>query len=1110
MGVVFVATDRLTRQNVALKRLHVPERVPAPSSSADATATATSVSIGNGQDSPSPSADSTTLRRLALAQEFRLLASLRHPNIISVLDYGFEEGYQPFFTMEIVPSALTFIEAAKDRPLGEKVHLIGQVLEALIYLHRRNTLHRDLKPANVLVSEGRVRVLDFGLATHVSQAVGKVGTPRYMAPEILLGQSASTASDLFSLGVMAYEVLTGAYPFPQESSRGLTWEIIHAMPDLGQVDQIDRALPAGAPAGKLRELIARLLTKEPAQRFQDARQALIELHAATGHAQAPESRAIRESYLQTAQFVGRDEELHILASALAKTKAGHGSSWLIAGESGVGKTRLSEELRIRALVGGAAVWTGQAVSEAGRAYQEWREPLLRLAVTVGLEDREAGVLAALFPDIGDLLGVAVAPLPATGPQQFQEMLLGVIDALLGRVRDPALILLQDLHWSGAESFAVLNHVNRAVENLPVMVVATYRDDEAPDLPARAPGMQILKLRRLPEAAIAELSESILGPRGRTPEVLEFLQRQTEGNVFFLVEVVRSLAESAGRLEEAFSSALPEHVVTSGISRIIHHRLDRVPESDRRLLELAAVAGRRIQLELLSALEPQRDITQWLHSCADCSVLNLAEAEWQFAHDQLREAVLERMVPERKSRIHYELAETIERLHPDDDRMAAMLAYHWGQAGHGKSELRWTMVAGAQMLQAGAYARAIEYANRALQLLPQIEDPAQRVAQETTLQLNLGTAYLVTKGHASPEMKRAFDRAGELCREQNDLSQLFRVLFGQSTFYLFRGELDSARELATQCLAMAESTGVPDLIVQSSFALGNALYWQGEFSAAEEHTAKILELWHPGDHVRHIAQFGHNPRLTLLTFTAWSRWARGFPDQALALAHEAMEMAEHSGHGFSRAIAIQILAFVHQFRNEPVETQQYAEMLLEMASEYPTYRIAGQILRGWALVKQDQIDQGIEEIEEAWDMWHSSGAGLAHGYYSLLLAEAYRRLGKARVGLALVESALTEVRKRHELCHESELLRVRGELLQTLPERQDLLAEESLTEALEVARSQGAKSLELQAALSLAALWIKQGKSPGAGRLLRSVYEKFDEGYNTVDLQLAKSQIEACS
>src|SRR5258708_37293375 len=197
MGSVFRATDRLTRTAVALKRVTaLPENLSFASK-----------------------ADHKTDLRVALATEFRTLSSLRHPNIISVLDYGFDDQRQPYFTMEYLENATPLSSDSKDRPLHKRIEMIIEMLQALVYLHRRSILHRDLKPGNVLVVNGRVKVVDFGLSVEVTTLSGKhetettAGTFAYMAPELFGGASVSKASDLYAVGVIAYELLVGHHPF---------------------------------------------------------------------------------------------------------------------------------------------------------------------------------------------------------------------------------------------------------------------------------------------------------------------------------------------------------------------------------------------------------------------------------------------------------------------------------------------------------------------------------------------------------------------------------------------------------------------------------------------------------------------------------------------------------------------------------------------------------------------------------------------------------------------------------------------------------------------------------------------------------------------------------
>lgn len=659
MGVVYRAYDRLTQQPVALKSV---------------------TKLGqHGLDF-----------RIVLAQEFRTLASLRHPHIVSVLDYGFDELRQPFFTMELLHNAENILTYGRNQPLQTQIDLLRQIYLALHYLHRRGIIHRDLKPDNVMVVEGDVKILDFGLAVPREQLKdddeNAVGTLAYMAPELLQNYPASESSDLYAVAIIAYEMFSGKHPIMDDNVPQTIRNVLTVKPDTESLD-----IPQW-----LKAVLDRSMEKEPHQRYQQARE-LIEIFNdyTTTHT---ETISLRESFLKAATFIGRDTELNTLKNALNQLMAARqGSSWLIAGESGVGKTRLMDELRTYALVEGAMVLRGQTITESTSPYQLWRDAVQHLALDADLTKREISILKQIIPSLpGEVIHDA---------QNAQMYLISTLEAILTRQKQPIVILLEDLQWA-KESLAILQRLNAIIEKLPVMIVASYRDDERPTLAEELPGMQLMKLERLSSEAIRALSESMVGEYNR--DIVTLLERETEGNVFFIVEVVRALAEDAGSLEMIGLKTLPPTVFARGINTLVQRRLERIPTRYRPLLQIAAVAGRQLDLTLLSKLSQGINLMDWLTTCASAAVLEVRDDKWLFAHDKLREGMLENL-PEEKA-IHLKIAQTLEEIYPDS--RWAKLAYHWGEAGIPEKEAHYSGLAGEESLERGIYPQAQAYLQRA--------------------------------------------------------------------------------------------------------------------------------------------------------------------------------------------------------------------------------------------------------------------------------------------------------------------------------------------------------------------------------------------------------------
>jgi tetratricopeptide (TPR) repeat protein len=689
MGTVYRAHDLLSGA-VALKRLHLSVE----EFSRDMTRTAGQTSTAAGKVA------------ISLAHEFRTLSSLRHPNVISVLDYGFDAEHRPYLTMELLDRAQTFVGAAKDKSYAVRLQLLTQVLQALAYLHRRGVIHRDLKPANVLVVDDQVKVLDFGISLareewKNQELTPSAGTPGYVAPELLRGESPSEQSDLYSFGLMATQLL---------SSKPVT-------------ERNPQVLLAAIEQPAVSRVLARLLAPEPRERYASAEEVITALSEATGQVLVSETAATRESFLQAARYVGREAERKRLEHAVDEALEGRGGAWLIGGESGIGKSRLIERIRAYAQTKGALVLRGQSVSAGSAPYQVWRGVLRWIPLLTTLDDVEAGVLKPLVPDIEKLVGREVPDPPALNADMARHRLLDTIEALLCRLEHPVMVLLEDLHWEATDSLALLARVVKRVSGLRMLIQTSYRNEERPDLPRELPGMEELKLARLNAEEIAQLSESMLGKAGRQPHLLQRLQQETEGNPFFLVEVVRALAEETGRLDQVGEAALPEKILSGGMQDVLRRRLEQVPASAKGLLDLAAILGREIDVAALRAAEPTTDVGAWLRTCASVAVLETLDARWRFAHDKLREGQLELLPRERLPALHRRAAEALEAAHPQDRDYATALAHHWRQAGDVRKEAFYSERVGEDALSLyGAAQEARPYLVRARELVTSEPNP----------------------------------------------------------------------------------------------------------------------------------------------------------------------------------------------------------------------------------------------------------------------------------------------------------------------------------------------------------------------------------------------------
>jgi tetratricopeptide (TPR) repeat protein len=529
-------------------------------------------------------------------------------------------------------------------------------------------------------------------------------------------------------------MIAGSHPFEARSVPTMMVNILHVTADYSKL--------AGHP--NIVPVLGRLMARNPEDRYTNAGEVIAALCKATGHPMPEESITIRESFLQSARFVGRDSERDQLFAVLRLALQGQGGAWLVGGESGVGKTRLLDEIRTLALVKGALVARGHSVPAGGSPYELWRDVLPLLVLQTELTDLEAGVLKTLLPNISDLIDRQVPDAPALEPESTRDRLLTVIEDVVSCQQQPVVIILEDLQWIGDDSLAVVKRLLNRVQTQSVLILGSYRDDERPDLPAELPSMNLLRLDRLTDGEVQQLSKAMLGAAGENPEVLSLLLHETEGNTFFIVEVMRTLAEEVGQLDLIGRVELPTQILAVGMEAIIERRLSRVPSEAVPLLQIAAVAGRQVDPVVLRMVKPGIDLDAWTTRCANAAILNVQDGVWVFSHNKLREGVLSELEPERRKVLHRLVAEAIEEAYPNGGDKAANLAYHWRVAGDDKRELHYATLAGRQSLTNGVYKEAVKWLTRAKELVavasaPEEKDETQ--LEEAVLERQIGEALI---------------------------------------------------------------------------------------------------------------------------------------------------------------------------------------------------------------------------------------------------------------------------------------------------------------------------------------------------------------------------------
>ena len=534
--------------------------------------------------------------------------------------------------------------------------------------------------------------------------------------------------------------------------------------------------------------------------------------------------------------------------------------------------------------------------------------------------------------------------------------------------------------------------------------------------------------------------------------------------------------------------------------------DGTPEV-RQMLEVASVVGEEWAVAAVAAgaQRPIEDIEAVCDELAgrQCFIEDSGVTVWpdgtsggsyRFLHALYSQVLYEQLGTARRRQLHRRIGTRLEAGYgARAGDVTIQLAIHFERGGETSQAVHYWQQVGDIAARRNAYHEAVA-----------------ALRQGLALQLTLGELLMAAKGMASPEAGEAFTRAHTLCQHVGETAQHVQVLRGLCRFHGAQARLRTADALSQRFFHLAQRQHDPTLLLEGRLAMGVVAFYRDDLVAARDHLEQSLALCDTPQLPAPLFPGGYELGVIHSAYFALLLWVLGYPDQAQQRSQEALVRAQQVGHTPSLAFAAVYASMLSQFRRDAAATQAGTDALMSTAAAQDLgYRVEqGSLLRGWALAMQGDAAVGVAQIRQGLAAAEGAGLQLFQPYRLTLLAEGYGQAGQPETGLRILAEALTAVAATEERRWEAEVHRLKGALLCQLPVPDVLQAEGCFQQALAVARSQHAKSLELRAAMSLSRLWQQQGQHAAARELLAPIYAWFTEGFDTADLQGAKPLLEA--
>jgi class 3 adenylate cyclase/predicted ATPase len=835
-------------------------------------------------------------------------------------------------------------------------------------------------------------------------------------------------------------------------------------------------------------------------------------------------------------LVGREQEIGLLRERWEQVKDGRGQVVLLSGEAGIGKSRLVQVLQAHVAAEPQAWLTPcqcspyyqntalypmiDLLERVALRFDRNESPAQKLRKLEGFVVQYGLALTETVPLLAALLSL---PLPAdygplrVSPEQQKQQTLHALVTIFLRIaaQQPVLFVMEDLHWVDPSTLELLSLLVDQGPTVRILALFTFRPDFTPPWTGRSHLSQVT-LQRLTRQQAAAMIHPVAHGKALPPEVVEQVVAKTDGVPLFVEELTKMVLES-GLLQErdehyTLTGPLPALAIPATLHDSLMARLDRLA-TVKALAQLGATLGREFAYELLQAVSPWDEATvrRGLQQLVEAELLYQQglppQATYLFKHALIQDVEYQSLLRSTRQQYHQRIAQALEAQFPETVAThPELVAQHYTAAGCAEQAMRYWLRAGQQASDRSAHLEAISHVTTGIELLKTLPETPEHTRHAVLLYIALGAALQVTKGHTAPEVVHAYTQAYALCQQMGEAPELAQVLFGLYRFYGARSQWHTARELGDTLLRLAHRANDPALVVIAHYALGVTWLSLGALPTARLHLEEGIAGYRPDQRRVPVFRMGVDPGVGCRSFDAMALWVLGYPAQALAHLHEALALAHALSHPYSLGWAQCAAALVAQFHRDvrTVHEQAEAAVRLSTTQGFPLFAAWGTSLRGWALAMQGQGEEGRAQLRQGLAACQATEAGLNVPYLCTVLADVCDHLGHPEDGLQALAEAHTLMEQYQERYWEAEIARLQGVVLLRQPGTSPAEAEACFRQALDVARHQEAKSLELRAAMSLSRLWQRQGKCTEARALLAPIYSWFTEGFDTADLQEAKT------